>query len=187
MKKLTQKVFVLFVGALFSMPGQSAMIGFSSDSSPINIGETLEISIVAEDFAELSGGVINFRIDSPSLSVEDVVIDSFWDFNPEKGELEGDVWEGIGFDVNLAATKPLSGSGVIARISVIGEHAGFTTITLLGSSEFFSTSVQLETSEILDNPNSGLTVQVIPLPASIWFMGSALFGLVFLRRKVLPE
>lgn len=187
MKKLKPKILILFIGTLFSIQAQSAAVGFSADSTSINIGETLEIAIFAEDFAELAGGVINFRIDSPSLSVEDVTVDPFWDLSPSNGAIDGDVWAGISFDVNPLNTDPLSGSGVIARIRVIGEQAGITTLALLDSSEFFSTSAQLPTSELLNNPSSEFTAQVVPLPASIWFMGSALFGLLGLRKKFLVK
>jgi hypothetical protein len=187
MNFLKHQALIVILSILPAMQVQSAVIEFSADSATLAVGETLEISILAKGFDELAGGIIDFSISSfSSISVDDVVIDSLWDFIPEKGVLEGNVWKDIGFDV--FANESLNGDGLIATVSLSGLSAGVTTLTLLDSSMVFNVSGAeiISDSGIFNSVGFEITVvQTVPMPAAVWFMGSALIGLAGAKRKVL--
>ncbi len=185
MKNLKQSLLILIIGLIPAMQAQSATVDFTADSRSLEVGETLEFSIFATGFDELAGGTIDFGISTPSyVSVDDVLVDSRWDFDPKKGELNGSTWKGIAFDSFF--NEPLIGDGLIATVSITGVKAGNITLTVLDSSSFFSKTVDLNTTDIINSAGFNVSVESpssIPVPASVWFLGSALFGLVGLRRK----
>jgi len=185
MKNIKKQLLILSVGMLASIQAHSATVEFRTDTAMLKTGETIELSIFATGFSELAGGIIDFGISAPSyISDDDILIDSRWDLTPEKGALRGNKWEGLAFDA--FGNEPLNGDGLIATVNITGVDAGKTTLTLLDSSSFFSKTTQLATSEIIDTSGIELTVEslsAVPLPASVWFLGSAFFGLMGLRKK----
>ncbi len=185
MENLKQQCLLLIICMLSVTQVQAANVGFSLGEILLEEGETIEVSIFAENFEELAGGTIDFSLSSlSSVSVADVTIDSLWDFSPAKGELDGNTWKGIGFDV--FNHDVLKGNGLIATVSLTGLGAGTTTLALLDSSTFFSTTVELDSAAIVANSSIDITVQdvsQVPLPTAAWFMGSALIGLIGLKRK----
>jgi len=184
MKYLKQQALIIILSILPVMQVQSAVVEFSADSATLSVGETLEISILAKGFDEFAGGIIDFSISSfSSISVDDVVIGSLWDYIPEKGVLEGSVWKDIGFDV--FENEPVNGDSLIATVSISGLGVGLTTLTLLDSSMVFNVSGE----EIISDPGIFNTagfdvtvVQTVPMPATGWLMCSALIGLAGIRK-----
>lgn len=181
MKILTRQLLLFLICTLPAMQAQSSLVGFSTNTNTLLVGETLDISIFANDFDELAGGIVSFSISSlSSISIDDVVVDALWDFDPVSGAQAGNVWQGIGFDV--FSNDPLNGDGVIAKISITALDVGVTSFVLLNSSEFFSTSEQLDTAAIIDPSGFAVTVQAVPLPAAIWLMSGAMLGLIGVRK-----
>lgn len=182
MKILTRQLLLLIACILPVMHAQSSLVGFSASTNALLVGETLDIVIFANDFDELAGGVTGFSMNSlSSVSIDKVVVDTLWDFEPAPGVQAGNVWQGIGFDV--FSNDLLNGDGVIATISMTAIDAGITSFTLLNNSEFFSTTEQLDTASIIDPAGFTVTVQAVPLPAAIWMMSFAMLGLVGVRKK----
>ena len=140
----------------------------------IFVGDMFSVDVVG-DFTELAGGVIDLGFDSAILQVDSVIIDPFWEFEPDPGgPANGNVWPNIGFDT---FGSPATGTFTIATINLTALALGSSSLSVLAASEFFSTSDTLSPTRI-----DG-TVNVVPVPAAVWLFGSGLLGLVGVARK----
>jgi hypothetical protein len=171
--------FISSVALLCSCSGVAIAdtVGFTATNpDPVGIGEAFTISIVGTGFTELSGGVIDLGFDSTHVQIDNVVVDPYFDFFPDGGgPAAGDTWPGIGFDV--FGNDPATGDFTIATITATVLTAGISNLTILGTSEFFSTTALL--SPVLDVG----TISSVPVPAAIWLFGSGLLGLIGIARK----
>ena len=167
---------------LFGSSGMvlASTVGFNPDPKDVMVGDTFTVDIVGSDFTELSGGVIDLGFDSALLTIDSVAVNTaVFDFLPDSGgPAVGDTWSGIGFDT--FANDPASGTVTIATITLTSRTPGGTAhLSILGSSEFFSTTAQLF-------PTLGIgTVNIsnVPVPAAVWLFGSGLLGLIGVARR----
>jgi len=183
--KMTQmnKKLLQLIGAtalLFGSGGAALAdtVEFSPSVSTVNMGDMFNVDIVGSGFAELAGGVIDLGFDSALLTVDTVVINSaLFDFLPDGGgPAVGNIWPGISFDAFV--NDPATGDFTIATITLTaGATLGTSSLSILGSSEFFSATEQLSPIT-LDG-----TVHVVPVPAAVWLFGSGLLGLVGIARR----
>ena len=169
------------------MPSGAATVGFAQKGSvqllseiPVGVGSTLEIDIVGNNFVELGGGVIDLMFTPPDIAgiVPEPVIDDRFDFWPYPGEpADPGKWLDIGFDV--FSNEPARGNFVIATLVIGVARFGTTTLSILGSSQFFSTTDELAPE------TSNLTIQAVPLPAAgILFVSAfGVFGVGSRQRK----
>jgi hypothetical protein len=162
---------------LFSSSGVALAdtVGFNPSASIVAPGDTFSVDIVGIDFTELSGGVIDLGFDSDHVQINEVRIDPYFDFLPDGGgPAAGDVWPGIGFDVFV--NDPAVGDFTIATIDLTA-LSGTSNLVVLDSSEFFSTTAQL------DPTLTPGTINLVPVPAAVWLFGSGLLGLIGVARK----
>lgn len=151
-------------------------VGFNPSPKIVAEGDTFSVDIVGIDFTELSGGVIDLGFDSDHVRIDGVSIDPFFDFAPDPGgPAAGDVWPGIGFDVFV--NDPAAGDFTIATIDLTALKDGTSELIILDSSEFFSTTAQL------DPTLTAGTIGAIPVPAAVWLFGSGLLGLIGIARR----
>jgi hypothetical protein len=165
----------------------ASTVGFDPETSPIppeviNVGDTFIVDIVGSDFAELAGGVIDLMYNTNGqhiVDIDNVVVNPYFDFEPDPGgPAVGDsptTWSGIGFDT--LANDPATGNFTVATITLRAAAPGTTSLEILSSSEFFSSTEQLFPT-LLDG-----TVHVVPVPAAVWLFGSGLLGLIGVARK----
>ena len=151
-------------------------VGFNPSPSIVAPSETFNVDIVGIGFTELSGGVIDLGFDSTNVQINSVTIDPFFDFLPDGGgPAVGDIWSGIAFDV--FANAPATGDFTIATINLTAIGSAASSLTILPTSAFFSTTAQL--APILTDGS----ISAVPVPAAVWLFGSGLLGLIGIARR----
>jgi len=165
----------------------AATVGFSDPGSLIpkalfssSVGSTFDIDIVGTDFAELAGGVIDLGFDPGVIQINTVnVNDTLFAFIPDGGAQGAPgSWLGIGFDVDVIVDDPIAtGAFSIATINLTLLTGGGSALSILGTSEFFSTTVELFPA------TADATVSAVPVPPAIWLMASGLGLLLRAGRK----
>ena len=169
---------IILLGIIPSSKVWAASISFSPQNSIVSVGDSFSVDIIANDFAELAGGVLGFRFDSSLLSLDiPPGIDPFWDFFPDPGSqdlLDTNIWRGVGFDV--FANAPLTGSGAIASLNFTALSIGASQLEILPDSMFFSSIAEL-------NPELTMgSVQVVPVPPALILFVTGLIGLTQIMR-----
>ncbi len=146
----------------------------------LDIGDIFNVNIVGQDFIELAGGTIDLGYDDTIVKILNVSVDPYWDFQPNPGDKDpgSSRWLGIGFDAFV--NNPASGNFIIATLQLEAVGGVTSPLTILPSSQFFSATELLSPNTI-----NGTATTVVPLPAALWLMVSALGGLLTLgnRRK----
>jgi hypothetical protein len=183
----TDRLLGALLGAAVLLLSSSGMalasaVGFDPDMSTVRVNDTFTVNIVGSDFTELAGGVIDLMYNTNGqhiVDIDNVVVNPYFDFEPDPGgPAVGDsptTWSGIGFDT--LANDPATGNFTVATITLRAAAPGTTSLEILSSSEFFSSTEQLFPT-LLDG-----TVHVVPVPAAVWLFGSGLLGLIGVARK----
>jgi hypothetical protein len=177
------------------LPGAYAhagMIAFADNGSllekmtafQVGAGTDFSIDVIGLGFAQLNGGTFNLSYDESLVAISSVVIDSYWDFDPESGSDTGiNTWGSVGFDI--FNNDPAVGNFRIATINLTTKSPPLGSLPAVGStsmlditgSQFFSDTEQL-------SPTIGTaSISVVPVPAAVWLFGSALGLMGWLRRK----
>jgi len=146
MSRIARILIMFFL--LCTIPGFSARaaeINFVPSDPVVAVGDTFTVSIeinLNEGVGEqLAGGIIDLGYEDGVVEIIAVAIDPYWDFLPDPGSKTGpDQWEGIGFDV--FANDPVTGSAVIASVTLEALAAGTSQLAMLDSSHFYSATTQ---------------------------------------------
>lgn len=154
-------------------------VGFNPDLKAVTMGDTFTVDIVGSNFTELAGGVIDLGFDSTLLTVVSVAVKSaLFDFLPDGGgPAVGNTWPGIGFDTFV--NDPATGTFTIATMTLTAASAGSPSLTILGSSQFFSATAQI-TPTLLEGT---VNISAIPIPAAVWLFSSGLLSLLGISRR----
>lgn len=172
-------LLIIMLGVIPTSKLWAASISFSPQNSIVSVGDSFAVDIIASDFTELAGGVLDFSFDSSQLSLNFIpMIDAYWDFFPDAGSqdlIDSNVWRGVGFDV--FANAPLNGSGIIASLNFTALGIGASSLEILPGSAFFSS-----VTEINPELTTG-SVQVVPLPPAIYLFLTGLIGLTQIMRS----
>lgn len=165
----------------------AATVGFSDSGNLIpktlfssSVGSTFDIDIIGTDFTELAGGIIDFGFDPGVIQINSVnVNDTLFAFIPDGGAPGAPgSWLGIGFDVDVIVDDPIaSGAFSIATINLTLLTGGSSALSVLGTSEFFSTTVEIFPT------TADATISAVPLPPAILLMASGLGLLLHIGRK----
>jgi hypothetical protein len=142
-------------------------------------GDIFTVDIVGSDFTELAGGTINLGFDSSMLTVDSVVVNSaLFDYLPDGGgPAVGNTWPDIGFDTFV--NTPATGAFTIATMTLTAETEGSSSLTILGSSQFFSATTLLSPTLI----DGTVNISAVPVPAAVVLFGSGLLGFVGIARR----
>jgi hypothetical protein len=154
-------------------------VSFTPDPKDVMVGNTFTVDIVGNNFTELAGGTIDLGFDSSLLTVDSVAVNSaLFDFLPDGGgPAVGNTWPGIDFD--SFANDPATGTFTIATMTLTAGAEGTSSLTILGSSQFFSATAQL-TPTLLDGT---VNISVVPVPAAVVLFGSGLLGFLGISRR----
>lgn len=170
-------IYLMLIAGSIS-PLLASTVSFSSPPSNLNTGDEFSLDLLAQDFAEsgtepLAGGRVDFQFNFDVLSVNQVIVNSNWDFQPDSGQLaaSGNVWEKVFFDV--FSNTALSGDGIIATVTFTAIGEGQSILSILDTSEFFgNVGATLDPALLATNVNVG--AQAIPIPAAFWLFFSSL-------------
>jgi hypothetical protein len=186
----------LFLSSSGMALSATTTVGFNPSESNVNVGQIFTVDIVGsnftalDDYPELAGGVIDlgFNTSGNVLAIESLVVtdppvvvnSAIFDFlpdggGPETGSPYPTTWPGIAFDT--FANDPATGDFKIATISFRAVAPGTTSLVILPSSQFFSSTAQI----FPITPNG--TVNVVPVPAAVWLFGTGLLGLIGIARR----
>jgi len=157
----------------------ATVVAFDPSAVTVNKLDEFTINIVGIDFAELAGGdSIGFEFDGSIIEVIGVTVDSHFDFDPISGSRSSiNKWEGIAFDIFV--NDPATADFTIATVTLKALETGISTLTLLDTANYFSTTALL-------SPTIGtaqITVNAVPLPSAIFLLGSGVIGLISCFRK----
>jgi hypothetical protein len=166
---------------IFSSSGVAlaATVSFNPDSKSVMVGDTFTVDIVGSDFTELSGGKIDLGFDGTLLTTESVSVNSsVFDYLPDGGgPVVGNTWPNIGFDTFV--NDPATGTFTIATMTLTAESAGTSSLVILGSSQFFSTTAQIYPTVVDGTVNTS----AVPVPAAVWLFGTGVVVLIKIARK----
>ncbi len=196
MYKSRKGIFALTLLAFCILPIQSfaAMIGFDMETYNVSPGETFDVSIIVSSFSgvNISGGGVVLTQDVPSLitanSVNVLAPNGIGDgvFSPAIDNTMGRIDE-IAFADFGGVDGDDIGSFILSTISfTAGTSIGSTILSLM---EFqlnpFSGNDIASNDPVLSIPLdfTNATVNVVPIPAAVWLLGSALVGLFGLSRR----
>lgn len=162
---------------------EAASVFLSPDNSVANIADgsvTVELFMDFSDDATLGGGIdltvssgIAIESFSPSDYFNNVPDPFFTGFGTD--DADGD------FEVHFGDFAGLSGLNKLGDLQVTLLETGAASITMAINStygEFFNLDGALQDVALL-----GADIQVVPVPAAFWLMGSGLAALATFRRK----
>jgi hypothetical protein len=157
----------------------AATVSFTPDPKDVMVGDSFTVDIVGSNFTELAGGTINLGFDSSLLTIDSVAVNSvLFDFLPDGGgPAAGNTWPNIGFDTFV--NNPATGNFTIATITLTAGGSGTASLSILGSSQYFSATAQLSPTLV----GSTVNISAVPLPAAAWLFGSGLPGLIGISRR----
>ena len=139
-------IMTILLNPVVVLPALAAEVALEPSNPLVTVGSKFSIDItISLDPAtgeQLAGGVIDLGYDDSVVEIVSVTIDPGWDFMPDPGSKAGTgLWEGIGFDVfdNPAVTA----DAIIATVTLEARGAGASALSILPSSQFFSTTVRI--------------------------------------------
>jgi hypothetical protein len=159
------KILVLSVllSPVLALPAQAAEVSFDQTGAIVIPGSTIDLQIIATLLPgeELAGGRVDLRYDDSVVEILNVTVDpAVWDFLPGPGSKTGPGrWQKIFFDV--FDNPPATGNTVIATVTLEARGAGVSALSILPSSQFFSTTVQI--APIITG--ASITVNTAPVAA----------------------
>ncbi len=196
-KNLKLSLVALALG-LFSQASNANVIGVSPTTSTVGIGQEFTLDITMEFLQETVGGsfdlfydtnifdLVSFSYDS-SFSID--VIDPAFTLTPKNCETDGSVVGGCNVgDAELNAIgfgnfDGIIGDYVIGQLTLVATQAGLGTVGLASSDSPFGGFISAADAEEMIVVYNGASVLVVPVPAAIWLMLSALGAMGVMRRR----
>lgn len=181
------KNVILSLAFLLMIPAANAgIISFEKESTIYNLNDTFEINIIGTGFERsLDGFRLNIDYDESVLELKTVNVDSaIWDFAKEEGDRsEGKV-------KNIAGASFVADDFdriLFATLSFVAKAGGSSDLMLSdgdnrtfewSDSSFADIPLEFQDAQVQVGP-----VQVVPVPAAIWFMFTALGSMMAFGRS----
>jgi hypothetical protein len=182
-------VYFLMSAVLFSSEASAVFIGFNRDTSFINVGQPVDIYV---EISGLSPGVhlgafdFNVNFDTATLNFEGYVLEEHLGIVGNGEALDTSSAYIIGGNViNLAELSLLADlsfqldSFTLATLTFTGKNPGVSSLWL--SDIILSDGNANKLNVDGSNP---ATVNVVPIPGSIWLAASGLIGFAALKRRI---
>ena len=189
MNQFSQKIFsgfcmFVFLTFAFNDHASGAALSFRSDISTINIGEMVNVDIMISGLENIDIGAFDFNInyDDPILVYNSYSLGNGLGVIPDDAEdwSLGDSGDGT---VNIAEISYLDDLSsqldefILATITFTGNTAGTSALTF---SDVFLGDALGDPVEFLQNEGS---LQVVPVPATLYLFSSGILFLVGRRKK----
>jgi hypothetical protein len=169
------------LGVLATAAPAAVVVNLFPSASTVGLGSDFEVDVVIfglED-VDLAAYGIDVGFNDDALDYEDISFGEGLGWPDDSVEDVDDTAEGV---VSVAETSLL--------FDFSGQPDAFTLFTLtfstqaIGSSDFELLRIDLSDPDTnaIDASNSG-DVNVVPIPAAAWLLGTGLLGLVGLRRR----
>ncbi|MFK8031341.1 MAG: VPLPA-CTERM sorting domain-containing protein [Gammaproteobacteria bacterium] len=196
-KKLKLGLVALTLGLTGQM-SYANVIGVAPTTSTIGVGQEITLDITMEFLQETVGGsfdifydtnifdVVSFSYDA-TFSVD--VIDPAFTLTPENCETDGSAIGGCSVgDAELNAVgfgnfDGIIGDYVIGQLTLVATNGGLGTIGTASSDSPFGGFISAADASEMIVVYNGASVLVVPVPAAIWLMLSALGIMGGLRRR----
>ncbi|MCU7862711.1 MAG: cohesin domain-containing protein [Candidatus Thiodiazotropha sp. (ex Lucinoma borealis)] len=153
--------FATVLVLLFWGSVQAATVSIIPGSTYVNTGEQFSVDIVGSEFLDLRGGVIDLGMDG-GLQVQSVTFNPYWDLVDTGFVQSSEVWSDIKFDTFF--NPPVSGDFTIATVVFEALFPGSSTLSILGSSEFYSPFGAIAPDMLA----SQVSISAVPLPPAAW-------------------
>ncbi len=196
-KNLKLSLAALALG-LFSQVSHANVISISPTTSTVGIGQEFTLDITMEFLQETVGGAFDLIYDTNIFDVVSFAYDSSFSINvidpaftliPENCESDGSIIGGCSVgDAELNAIgfgnfDGIIGNHVIGQLTLVATQAGLGTVGLASSDSPFGGFISAADASEMTVVYNGASVLVVPVPAAIWLMLSALGMVGALRRR----
>ncbi|MEE8058752.1 MAG: cohesin domain-containing protein [Pseudomonadales bacterium] len=178
----TQQFFSLIAMVLATSLSKAAVVTTSPAALVISQGSTFTIDLIGTNFnsGDLDGGGINLSFDTSILTATIVTVNTAdWEFFSTNGTIDNNAGTINGITFNSFQSR--TGDLVFATVEFVAIGSGISTIDLQEHSLNPFASGGTAYANLSLAPGS-VTVSTIPVPATAWLLGSALFGLIGVKR-----